>query len=227
MAILLPRIPLPTMIMSSLATASSTRIGQLGGRPMGVMPPYSMPVSRTASSIPAKEIFRTSSRFLITRLTSARSVASTRHGHVGAPAGDHDTVGRDLQRHFVRSTERSRVRSARVDGSHEAFQSEIGNCIPDGQSQQFGMIECGLPVQSSDDVHERKIILRFAVTDAADPRLVDYVRLRDASLRRHLEAEHGFFIAEGAKVIHGAVDAGYRPRSFLFLSLAVVVAAVT
>jgi tRNA G18 (ribose-2'-O)-methylase SpoU len=57
--------------------------------------------------------------------------------------------------------------------------------------------------------------VRFAITDAADPRLADYVRLRDASLRRHLESEHGLFIAEGAKVIRRAIDAGYRPRSFL------------
>ena len=57
--------------------------------------------------------------------------------------------------------------------------------------------------------------MRLTVTDAADPRLFDYVRLRDASLRRHLEFEHGLFIAEGAKVIRRAVDAGYRPRSFL------------
>ena len=57
--------------------------------------------------------------------------------------------------------------------------------------------------------------MRFAVADAADPRLSDYVRLRDASLRRHLESERGLFIAEGAKVIRRAVDAGYRPRSFL------------
>ena len=57
--------------------------------------------------------------------------------------------------------------------------------------------------------------MRFAVVDAADPRLADYVRLRDASLRRHLESERGLFIAEGAKVIRRAIDAGYRPRSFL------------
>ena len=66
-------------IMSSVATASSTRMGQVGGTPMGVMPPYSMPVSRTASSIAAKEILRTSSRLRMTRLTSARSEARTRH----------------------------------------------------------------------------------------------------------------------------------------------------
>jgi len=57
--------------------------------------------------------------------------------------------------------------------------------------------------------------VKLAITDVADPRLSDYVRLRDASLRRHLESEHGLFIAEGAKVIRRAVDAGYRPRSFL------------
>ena len=48
-----------------------------------------------------------------------------------------------------------------------------------------------------------------------DDRLADYVRLRDASLRRRLETEHGLFIAEGTKVIRRAVEAGYRPRSFL------------
>jgi tRNA G18 (ribose-2'-O)-methylase SpoU len=57
--------------------------------------------------------------------------------------------------------------------------------------------------------------VRVTIADAADPRLADYVRLRDASLRRHLESEHGLFIAEGAKVIRRAIDAGYRPRSFL------------
>ena len=55
----------------------------------------------------------------------------------------------------------------------------------------------------------------ITVSDAADERLADYVRLRDASLRRHLESEHGLFIAEGEKVIRRAVEAGYRPRSFL------------
>ena len=57
--------------------------------------------------------------------------------------------------------------------------------------------------------------MRFTVTEASDPRLADYVRLRDASLRRHLESDHGLFIAEGAKVIRRAIQAGYQPRSFL------------
>ncbi len=53
------------------------------------------------------------------------------------------------------------------------------------------------------------------VSDAGDPRLSDYVRLRDASLRRHLESERGLFIAEGEKVIRRAIEAGHTPRSFL------------
>jgi tRNA G18 (ribose-2'-O)-methylase SpoU len=57
--------------------------------------------------------------------------------------------------------------------------------------------------------------MRLTIADAADPRLADYVGLRDASLRRHLESDQGLFIAEGAQVIRRAVAAGYRPRSFL------------
>lgn len=53
------------------------------------------------------------------------------------------------------------------------------------------------------------------ITDPSDARLGDYVRLRDVSLRRSLEAAQGLFIAEGAKVIRRACEAGYRPRSFL------------
>lgn len=56
---------------------------------------------------------------------------------------------------------------------------------------------------------------RIEVTDVSDPRLGDYVRLRDTSLRRSLESERGLFIAEGAKVIRRALEAGHRPRSFL------------
>ncbi len=39
--------------------------------------------------------------------------------------------------------------------------------------------------------------------------------MRDVNLRKHLESERGLFIAEGDKVIRRAVEAGYRPRSFL------------
>lgn len=56
---------------------------------------------------------------------------------------------------------------------------------------------------------------RIEITDQHDPRLGDYVSLRDVSLRRSLEAERGLFIAEGEKVIRRAIEAGHRPRSFL------------
>ena len=54
-----------------------------------------------------------------------------------------------------------------------------------------------------------------AVTRADDPRLADYRDLRDVELRKHVEAEHGLFLAEGEKVVRRAVEAGYAPRSFL------------
>lgn len=53
------------------------------------------------------------------------------------------------------------------------------------------------------------------IDDPRDPRLGDYVDLRDASLRRSLEAEHGLFIAEGEKVVRRAVESGHAVRSFL------------
>jgi tRNA G18 (ribose-2'-O)-methylase SpoU len=53
------------------------------------------------------------------------------------------------------------------------------------------------------------------VDDPEDPRLADYRDLRDVELRKHLESEHGLFIAEGEKVVRRAVEAGYDARSFL------------
>jgi len=53
------------------------------------------------------------------------------------------------------------------------------------------------------------------LADPADPRLADYRDLRDVELRKHLEAEHGLFLAEGEKVVRRAVEAGFAPRSFL------------
>ena len=53
------------------------------------------------------------------------------------------------------------------------------------------------------------------VGSADDPRLADYTQLTDASLRTHLEAQQGLFIAEGTKVITRAVAAGYPVRSVL------------
>jgi tRNA G18 (ribose-2'-O)-methylase SpoU len=53
------------------------------------------------------------------------------------------------------------------------------------------------------------------VADPDDPRLADYTRLTDISLRTNLEAAHGLFIAEGTTVIGKAVRAGYPVRSVL------------
>lgn len=53
------------------------------------------------------------------------------------------------------------------------------------------------------------------IDDPADPRLADYRDLRDVAMRKHLEAEHGLFLAEGEKVVRRAVEAGFTPRSFL------------
>jgi tRNA G18 (ribose-2'-O)-methylase SpoU len=53
------------------------------------------------------------------------------------------------------------------------------------------------------------------VEDPADPRLADYLRLTDSSLRTSLEAANGLFIAEGEKVIRRALGAGYPVRSLL------------
>jgi tRNA G18 (ribose-2'-O)-methylase SpoU len=53
------------------------------------------------------------------------------------------------------------------------------------------------------------------IADPADPRLSDYRDLRDVELRKHLEATHGLFLAEGEKVVRRSVEAGFAPRSFL------------
>jgi tRNA G18 (ribose-2'-O)-methylase SpoU len=53
------------------------------------------------------------------------------------------------------------------------------------------------------------------VDDPLDPRLRDYRDLRDVELRKHHEAEHGLFLAEGEKVVRRAVESGCPVRSFL------------
>lgn len=45
--------------------------------------------------------------------------------------------------------------------------------------------------------------------------LSDYVSLTDVALRKSLEVETGLYIAESAKVIKRALDAGHEPRSVL------------
>ena len=53
------------------------------------------------------------------------------------------------------------------------------------------------------------------VDDPTDPRLRDFLHLRDTRLRTSFEAEHGLFIAEGATTIGRALAAGFEPRAFL------------
>ena len=56
---------------------------------------------------------------------------------------------------------------------------------------------------------------QLEISDPTDPRLADYRDLRDVELRKHLEATHGLFLAEGEKVVRRSVEAGFTPRSFL------------
>jgi tRNA G18 (ribose-2'-O)-methylase SpoU len=53
------------------------------------------------------------------------------------------------------------------------------------------------------------------ITDLDQPGLADYARLTDVALRRVSEPANGLYIAESAKVIGRALDAGHRPRSVL------------
>ena len=53
------------------------------------------------------------------------------------------------------------------------------------------------------------------ITDINDPALAPYATLTEAQLRNRLEPEKGIFIAESPKVIKVALEAGYRPQSFL------------
>ncbi|CAB4886228.1 unannotated protein [freshwater metagenome] len=56
-----------------------------------------------------------------------------------------------------------------------------------------------------------------AITNAEDPRLADYVGLRDPQHRRKLEGDE-FFIAEGINVIERLVASDYEMRSVLVTS---------
>src|SRR5437763_13590720 len=57
------------------------------------------------------------------------------------------------------------------------------------------------------------------IDDAADPRVGDYVGLKDAELRRRREeltgSAPGLFIAEGALVLRRLLGSGYPVRSVL------------
>jgi tRNA G18 (ribose-2'-O)-methylase SpoU len=53
------------------------------------------------------------------------------------------------------------------------------------------------------------------VDDPADPRLRDFLELRDTQMRAAREPAEGFFLAEGELTIRRALAAGFRPRSLV------------
>jgi tRNA G18 (ribose-2'-O)-methylase SpoU len=53
------------------------------------------------------------------------------------------------------------------------------------------------------------------VEDPADPRLADYVDLADPDVRRRVESDRGFFIAESPLVVRRLLESGRRIRSVL------------
>lgn len=55
----------------------------------------------------------------------------------------------------------------------------------------------------------------ITITDPADERVADYLRLTDMALRTRLEPANGLYLAESEKVIRRALTAGHRPRSYL------------
>jgi tRNA G18 (ribose-2'-O)-methylase SpoU len=57
--------------------------------------------------------------------------------------------------------------------------------------------------------------VRVAVDDPADPRLADYVDLTDPDLRRRVEGEKGFFVAESPLVVRRLLASDRRVRSVL------------
>src|SRR5258708_5545771 len=53
------------------------------------------------------------------------------------------------------------------------------------------------------------------IEDPGDARLSDYVDLADPDVRRRVEAERGFFIAESPLVVRRLLESGRRVRSVL------------
>src|ERR1700730_13156515 len=90
-----------------------------------------------------------------------------------------------------------------------AIPSAVPSAIPSGAQQRS---RGGAGVRDTGGVAG---LIPVPVRDAGDPRLADYVRLTDASLRTSLEAASGLFVAEGEKVIRRAIAAGYPVRSIL------------
>jgi len=61
----------------------------------------------------------------------------------------------------------------------------------------------------------RPVTAPISVTDARDPRLADFTRLREPAHRERVEAGAGFFIAESPHVIRRVIASGRRIRAVL------------
>ena len=197
------------------ATRSSTSIGQSAGRPTGVIPPYSMPVWRTASAIGEGDLADV--EVLAHGLVHVGPVGGQDHAgrhrrRLAAAPGHDDAVRRDFSGTSYAAQNRA-CRRAGVDAATKHSSRSSATASATGSRQALEMFTSRLPIQRAKDVHQVRILVRLTVAHSEDARLSDYVRLREASLRRHLESERGLFIAEGEKVIRRAVEAGYRPRS--------------
>lgn len=68
------------------------------------------------------------------------------------------------------------------------------------------------PDQPETSAVESRVI---RVYDPDDPRVRDFTRLTDMSLRRLKEPAEGLYMAESREVITRALDVGHRPRAFL------------
>jgi tRNA G18 (ribose-2'-O)-methylase SpoU len=55
----------------------------------------------------------------------------------------------------------------------------------------------------------------IVIDDADDPRLSDYVGLSDPELRRRVESDRGFFVAESPHVVEALLRSSRRVRSVL------------
>jgi tRNA G18 (ribose-2'-O)-methylase SpoU len=82
---------------------------------------------------------------------------------------------------------------------------------PDPGTPEPGTPEPGTPEPGTPEQQASPILL----TDAADPRLVDYVGLTDVARRSRIEPEAGLYLAESEKVIRRALGVGHQPRSLL------------
>ena len=91
-------------------------------------------------------------------------------------------------------------------GIFQGFSSEVGPGRMPPSSEPDASVEPSCTVEPVPVIH---------VADPDDPRLADYVGLADPQLRRRVEAERGFFIAESPLVVRALMRSSRAPRSVL------------